>query len=123
MSEVPKAGLAGPVSVDLELCKACDICIDLCPEHVFDRDKLAYPVVARPDDCTACLLCEFHCPDFAIEVERRVRRKPATEAAPQTAEEAEAARVIAAVAGPRPDPRGDERPASSSECGEHGGED
>ena len=65
------------VALDLELCKVCGICIDLCPEDVFDRGKLGYPVVARADDCTSCLLCELHCPDFAIEVERRARKKPA----------------------------------------------
>ena len=38
-----------PVQLDLELCKACGICIELCPEKVFDRDKLGEPVVARPE--------------------------------------------------------------------------
>jgi 2-oxoglutarate ferredoxin oxidoreductase subunit delta len=71
---------ASPVQLDLELCKACGICIELCPEKVFDRDKLGYPVVARPEECTQCLVCELHCPDFAIEVERR-ERKPAARAA------------------------------------------
>jgi 2-oxoglutarate ferredoxin oxidoreductase subunit delta len=66
---------ATQVALDLELCKACGICIELCPEHVFERDKLGLPVVARADDCTSCLLCELHCPDFAIEVRRRARKK------------------------------------------------
>jgi 2-oxoglutarate ferredoxin oxidoreductase subunit delta len=63
-----------PVCLDLGLCKACGICIDLCPEKVFDRDKLGYPVLSRAEDCSLCLLCELHCPDFAIEVRRRERR-------------------------------------------------
>ena len=66
----------GPVALDPDLCKACGICIELCSEQVFDRDALGVAVVARPDACTACLLCELHCPDFAIEVERRKRRRP-----------------------------------------------
>jgi 2-oxoglutarate ferredoxin oxidoreductase subunit delta len=65
------------VALDLDLCKACGICIALCPARVFDADELGNPVVARPDDCTSCLLCEFHCPDFAIEVARPVRKKRA----------------------------------------------
>jgi 2-oxoglutarate ferredoxin oxidoreductase subunit delta len=65
-----------PVVLDLDLCKACGICIELCPDKVFDRDKLGYPVIARADDCSQCLLCELHCPDFAIEVRRRAK-KPA----------------------------------------------
>jgi 2-oxoglutarate ferredoxin oxidoreductase subunit delta len=70
VGEVPTS----PVAVDLELCKVCGICIELCPEHVFDRDRRGYPVIARPDDCTQCLLCELHCPDFAIAVQRRVKK-------------------------------------------------
>jgi 2-oxoglutarate ferredoxin oxidoreductase subunit delta len=64
-----------PVQIELALCKACGICIELCPDKVFDRDKLAYPVIARPADCSQCLLCELHCPDFAIEVKRRARKQ------------------------------------------------
>jgi len=63
-----------PVQLDLELCKACGICIELCPDGVFDRDSLGYPVVARPEACSRCLICELHCPDFAVEVQRRERK-------------------------------------------------
>jgi 2-oxoglutarate ferredoxin oxidoreductase subunit delta len=63
-----------PVQLDLELCKACGVCVELCPEKVFDRDRLGEPIVARPGDCTQCLICELHCPDFAIEVRRRARK-------------------------------------------------
>jgi 2-oxoglutarate ferredoxin oxidoreductase subunit delta len=113
-------GLVAQVALDLDLCKACGICIELCPESVYDRDKLGLPVVARPDDCTSCLLCELHCPDFAIEVQRRPRKKPATGAAatPEAIAEAERDRVIAAVSGR---PHDDERPLTGSECGAHGG--
>jgi len=110
------------VALDLELCKVCGICIELCPEDVFDRDKQGYPVVTRAEDCTSCLLCEIHCPDFAIEVQRRARKKPA-EGAPATPEaiaEAASERVKAALAA-RPD--NDERPVTGSEGGVHGGGD
>ena len=120
--ETPAAGAAPApqIALDLELCKVCGICIELCPEDVYDRDKLGYPVVARADDCTSCLLCELHCPDFAIEVQRRARKTPAKGAAatPEAIAEAERDRVIAALAG-RAD--NDERPVSGSECGIHGG--
>jgi 2-oxoglutarate ferredoxin oxidoreductase subunit delta len=65
------------VLVDLDLCKACGICISLCPERVFDRDEDGCAVAARQQDCTACRLCEWHCPDFAIEV--RAERSAAEE--------------------------------------------
>ena len=90
---------ASPVQLDLELCKACGICIELCPEKVFDRDKLGYPVLSRPEECSQCLLCELHCPDFAIEVRRREREamatgKPAAEGAPAHADDAETAPAL-----------------------------
>ncbi len=76
---------ASPVQLDLELCKACGICSDLCPENVFDRDKLGYPVLARPEECSQCLICELHCPDFAIEVRRRVPKRKAAAASGEEA--------------------------------------
>ena len=118
----PDKGLTAQVALDLELCKACGICIDLCPEDVYDRDKLGYPVIARVEDCTSCLLCELHCPDFAIEVQRRARKRPAKGAAvtPEEIADAHSDRVKVALAG-RPD--SDERPVTGSECGVHGGGD
>lgn len=56
------------VLVDLTLCKACGICISLCPADVFDTDEAGQAVPVRVDQCTVCRLCEWHCPDFAIEV-------------------------------------------------------
>ena len=76
------------VLVDAELCKACGICISLCPEKVFDRDPSGLAVAARQGDCSACMLCEWHCPDFAIEV--RVERT--TEAVDAIAPGADAAK-------------------------------
>jgi 2-oxoglutarate ferredoxin oxidoreductase subunit delta len=90
--------MSGPVQLDLELCKACGVCIELCPEKVFDRDKLGNPVVARPDDCSQCLICELHCPDFAIEVRRRARKsEKAAAAAPELSRDA-----LVAAAGTAP---------------------
>lgn len=57
-----------------ESCKACGLCIDLCPTKVFDeRPDHRIPVVARIGDCTACRICEFLCPDWAISVGGSVR--------------------------------------------------
>jgi len=47
-------------------CKACGICIALCPKHVFDTGPDGKPIVARPQDCINCGTCEVMCPDFAI---------------------------------------------------------
>ena len=112
------------VAVDLDLCKACGICIKLCPEGVFDaRRARRCPVIARPEDCTACLLCELHCPDFAIEV-----RRPVKKAAGKAAHGARGHRTRPSRTGSSPrspaggrDEDDEERPVSGSECGVHGG--
>jgi 2-oxoglutarate ferredoxin oxidoreductase subunit delta len=63
-----KRRVASELVVDLDLCKACGICHELCPRDVFDLDERGYPVVARLSACTVCRTCEYHCPDFAIAV-------------------------------------------------------
>lgn len=62
------SGCDEPVSLQPDLCKACGICVSLCPATVFDVTAGGQAVVARPEDCTLCRFCEWHCPDFAIEV-------------------------------------------------------
>lgn len=52
--------------IDLNLCKGCGICIDLCPKNVYDRDHLGKPIMARNEGCIYCKQCLLHCPDFAI---------------------------------------------------------
>ncbi|NOY89519.1 MAG: 4Fe-4S dicluster domain-containing protein [FCB group bacterium] len=55
-----------PLEINLEWCKACGLCITLCPKQVFETDRNAKPVQARPENCTQCTICWVHCPDFAI---------------------------------------------------------
>ena len=55
-----------PIVIYKKWCKACGICIELCPQKVFDADRDGYPIVARGLDCTQCSICWIHCPDFAI---------------------------------------------------------
>ena len=49
-------------------CKACGICINMCPTSVLAPDDEGKVFILRPDDCTSCKICEIHCPDFAINV-------------------------------------------------------
>jgi 2-oxoglutarate ferredoxin oxidoreductase subunit delta len=85
------------VRVDTALCKACGICISLCPKQVFDEDESGQPIVARIGDCTACRLCEWHCPDFAIEVVQAAKPKAAEPAQAAEPADEDAERVASAL--------------------------
>lgn len=56
------------VSVNEKHCKACGICIGLCPRQVFTVNYLGKAVAKNPEKCSGCKICELHCPDFCIEV-------------------------------------------------------
>ncbi|MHC4662812.1 MAG: 4Fe-4S binding protein [Planctomycetota bacterium] len=69
-------------------CKQCKICYELCPEGVFEWDKVAgRPVVSKPEFCTGCKQCEERCPDFVILVKSKgAKEKPNDYEAPHTAD-------------------------------------
>jgi 2-oxoglutarate ferredoxin oxidoreductase subunit delta len=64
------------IHINQSWCKGCYICLETCPQKVFDKgsevsEKGFFPVlVARPEDCTTCLQCEMLCPDLAIDVKK-----------------------------------------------------
>lgn len=66
------------IIIDIERCKGCYMCIDVCPRNCIEPGVLPnaagyYP--ARPTEngeCTACTLCATVCPDVAITVWRSV---------------------------------------------------
>jgi 2-oxoglutarate ferredoxin oxidoreductase subunit delta len=70
-----------PVWVDVDRCKACDICVDVCPAGVLamvvsDKTILGSTIsVQVPEDCIGCNDCELSCPDFAIFVADRKEYK------------------------------------------------
>jgi NAD-dependent dihydropyrimidine dehydrogenase PreA subunit len=58
--------MAKPV-IDQEMCTACGVCVDECPESALDLvDDVA--VLGRPDDCTECGTCVDSCPNGAITI-------------------------------------------------------
>ncbi|MBP9566612.1 MAG: 4Fe-4S binding protein [Sulfurospirillum sp.] len=63
-----------PVWVDTSRCKACDICVSLCPAGVLamiqapNSTQGSMIEVVVPEACIGCRDCELHCPDFAIYV-------------------------------------------------------
>lgn len=63
-----------PVWVDTARCKACDICVSVCPAGVLSMQAEptstlgAMISVIAPESCIGCNECELTCPDFAIYV-------------------------------------------------------
>jgi 2-oxoglutarate ferredoxin oxidoreductase subunit delta len=57
------------VSINAGLCKACGICLALCPKDVLQASSSGVPDAGDLSACSGCRLCELHCPDFAITIE------------------------------------------------------
>ena len=64
----------GKVVVNPDYCKACELCVNVCPNKVLSLgtqvNKMGY-YVAQPDPekkCVACKMCAVMCPDGAISV-------------------------------------------------------
>lgn len=67
--KVPEAALrAAVLRLNEAWCKGCGICVDVCPERVWQLNDHNLVEVVAPERCTGCLLCEKLCPDLAIEV-------------------------------------------------------
>jgi len=58
------------VIVKEEWCKSCEICIEFCPQNVFEMEGF-YSEPVHEKKCVGCKLCERLCPDFAITVEEK----------------------------------------------------
>jgi len=64
----------GTVTLDVEACKGCELCITACPPRVLtmgtaaNRAGFRYPLLEP--GCTGCAACLFVCPDFCFEVFR-----------------------------------------------------
>ena len=57
------------ISIDKEMCKQCDVCVDICPYEVLASDEKGQAYVAKLNACTGCLLCELLCPELAIDID------------------------------------------------------
>ena len=63
-----------PVWVNTSNCKACDICVSVCPSGVlgmrYEPTSTLGAMISidHPESCIGCNECELTCPDFAIYV-------------------------------------------------------
>lgn len=62
------------VSIDIETCKGCALCIPVCPPEVLSMSEAVnakgYPYPLLRDGCTGCELCAKVCPDYCFVVYR-----------------------------------------------------
>lgn len=73
--------LIGTIVVDENQCKACELCVYSCPQHVIalNNDIITprgfHPAYLEKDGCTGCGICAVVCPEAAITVYREKRVK------------------------------------------------
>lgn len=66
----------GKIVVDVEACKNCMYCVQVCPKHLLtmsdgvNKRGYQYVVSTDQDACTGCALCAKMCPDAVITVYR-----------------------------------------------------
>ncbi|MGB0989334.1 2-oxoglutarate:acceptor oxidoreductase [Arcobacter sp. F155] len=71
---IMKAPENTPVWVDESRCKACDVCVSVCPAGVLAMRQEPHSTlgamveIIEKDSCIGCMDCELSCPDFAIYV-------------------------------------------------------
>lgn len=75
----------GTVTVAVDLCKGCELCIPACPPRVLTMstavNRMGYRYPELHPGCTGCAACLLVCPDFVFDVfrfaEPRVDEVPA----------------------------------------------
>lgn len=58
--------------VDKKKCIVCGLCVDACPEGVFEIQDGALQF-ENPQTCTYCGVCEEICPEDAVRLEYVIR--------------------------------------------------
>lgn len=71
----------GTVTIEIEMCKGCVICVNVCPTDALamsttlNHHGYRFPLLTE-SLCTGCELCALICPDFCItEVYRNIPGK------------------------------------------------
>jgi 2-oxoglutarate ferredoxin oxidoreductase subunit delta len=64
----------GTVTIDIEACKGCELCIPACPPAVLTMSRpvntKGYHYPQLHPGCTGCAACLMVCPDYCFEVFR-----------------------------------------------------
>ena len=71
------AKVKGAVSVEIEKCKGCNLCVVACPTSTLSLQTLEvndrgyhFAFMSNPDNCIGCCACALVCPDACNEVYR-----------------------------------------------------
>ena len=59
------------VNIDADKCSSCSMCVDVCPENVFELHEVDGRIVSKvvaEEKCFACRACELRCPERAIQI-------------------------------------------------------
>ena len=71
------AKIRGAVTVNIERCKGCNLCVVACPAKVLSIQPKEgnnrcyhFAYMSTPDNCIGCSSCALVCPDSCIEVYR-----------------------------------------------------
>ena len=65
------------VQIETKGCRACSLCVDICPTKVFDLEPASQVAQAnRASDCIGCCSCEYICPSRCVGVSDIPRQLP-----------------------------------------------
>jgi len=72
--------IRGTVTIDIETCKGCELCVEACPQESLELspsiNKQGYHfAVLIKDNCTGCVNCALVCPDAVITVFRETKKQ------------------------------------------------
>ena len=74
MSDTRTVRSRGTVTIKVEACKGCELCIPACPPAVLTMSRpvnhMGYRYPELHAGCTGCAACLLVCPDFVFEVFR-----------------------------------------------------
>ena len=88
----------GKVTVDVEECKGCGLCVECCPPKCLELEPElnaygAHPAHYTGQCCTGCGICFYCCPEPGALTVYRIKAK-AKVAVPTTAQEVEHAPAL-----------------------------
>lgn len=52
------------LKIDNDLCQGgdCTICVDICPQEIFEKGEDGYIIIGSEDECARCKTCIDNCP-------------------------------------------------------------